>query len=62
MITVTKIDFRTGKVIKVTEATDNWYKVYQANARFEGRRIVWLSDKEYEIIFSEKGYKLKVSA
>ena len=61
MITITKIDLKSGKVIKVIEATDNWYNVYQARARFEGRRLVWMSDNEYEVIFSEKGYKLRVS-
>lgn len=36
--------------------SDNWFNVYQDRARFEGRRINRLSERAYEVIFSEKNY------
>ena len=40
------------------QVTDNWFKVYQDNARYEGRRLNWLSENAYEVIFTEKNYTI----
>ena len=58
MVLVIKSEISTGKELSRNYATDNWFNVYQERARFEGRRLKWISEKSYEIIFSEKGYKL----
>ena len=36
--------------------TSNWFNVYQSIARSEGRRLHWLGENVYEVIFTEKDY------
>jgi len=40
------------------QVTDNWFNVYQDIARYEGRRMNWLSENAYEVIFTEKNYTI----
>lgn len=36
--------------------TSNWFTVYQDRARYEGRRLHWLAENIYEVIYTEKDY------
>lgn len=54
MITFVVTKRSTQEELSRKRVTDNWWNVYQDRARFEGRRLHWLSDKAYEVIFTEK--------
>lgn len=54
MITLIATRRSTQEEISRKRVTDNWWTVYQDRARYEGRRLHWLSEKAYEVIFTEK--------
>ena len=58
MVLAIKTRISTDTEISRKTNTDNWFKVYQDRARFEGRRLNWLTAHAFEVIFTEKDYKI----
>lgn len=58
MVTYIKTRRSDNKELGRDKITDNWFKVYQDIARFEGRRLTWLGENCYEVIFTEKDYTI----
>jgi len=46
----------TGEELEHTMITSNWFTVYQDRARYEGRRLYWIAENAFEVIFTEKDY------
>lgn len=58
MVTFIKLRRNDNKEVCRTVVSDNWFTVYQDRARFEGRRLNWLSERAFEVIFTEKNYSV----
>ena len=58
MVLAIKTRISTDKEMSRNTNTDNWFKVYQDRAKFEGRRLNWLTANAFEVIFTEKDYKI----
>ena len=54
MIKLITRSLKTQEVIKEATVTDNWWDVYLANARHDGRRVIYHSAYSYSVIYTEK--------
>jgi hypothetical protein len=54
MIKLITRNLKTLEVIKEATVTDNWWDVYLANARQDGRRVIYHSASSYSVIYTEK--------